>query len=312
MADPMNSATMPYRRWLRAIAFTALVVVLIAIGVTEEFGLRTLLIVVAVFSGSALFLWLFHGTRFFVLAFANSLAIYTCIYFFLASANFAHAEPLMFAIGFLLPIYAFIAGAWWRRDEIRRIVTAQHLVEERHLGRISAWLLPVIILGTLTFFVPDLGLDHEGTGLVLVAAMALTALFVMAVSREVCIFLVDTGLLFDQLFIRILNLLAPTFAFLTLYSFNVIVFAMIYRIIDKLSDTPAFLIDGARRTIGFSESLYFSLMTVSTVGYGDIVPVSDPVRLVSAIEVVIGLLLLLFGFREVFNYARDGRRDERG
>lgn len=308
MAEPLTPPTMPYRRWLRAIGFTAVVVLLVALGVADEFGLQTLLVVAAVFSGSALFLWLFHGTRFFVLSFANSLAVYTCIYFFLADANFAHADPALFAVGFLLPIYAFVAGAWWRREDIRRIVTADHMVEARHPERIFAWLGPVILLSALTFFVPDFLLNAFEVGLVLVAAMALTAGFVFVVSRDICIFLVDTGLLFDQLFVRILHLFKPAFAFLTLYSFNVIVFAMIYRIIDKLTAAPVFTVDGAPSTISFSDSLYFSLMTVSTVGYGDITPISDSVRVVAAVEVVLGVLLLLFGFREIFRdlRSRDG------
>ncbi len=305
MAAPLNHPTrMPYHRWLRAVVFTALTVLLIAVGVTESFGFLTLLVLVAVFSAAGIFLWLFPGSRFFVLSFANSLAIYTCVYFFLAIENFATATSWAFVIGYLLPISSFLIGAWWHRSEIRRVAYADHLVEQRHPARIFAWLVPVSLLSALTFAVPTLGLDATGTGLVMLAAMALTSVFIAVMIRTICVFLIDTGLLFDQFFVRMLHLFAPAFAFFTLYSFNVIVFAMVYRIIDRIAEAPQFLIEGEPLPISFVDSLYFSLITVSTVGYGDITPASDAIRAITAVEVMIGVLLFLFGFYEIMRYAR--------
>lgn len=304
MAEQITPARMPYRQWMRAVVFTALTVLLIAVGVTESFGLLTLMVLVAVFAAAGVFLWLFPGSRFFVLSFANSLAIYTCVYFFLAIENFATAAAWAFVAGFLLPIIAFLIGAWWHRREIRRVAYAEHLVERQHPARIFAWLVPVSILSALTFFVPSFNLGVTGVSLAMLGAMSLTSLFIIAMSRTICVFLIDTGLLFDQFFVRMLHLFAPAFAFFTLYSFNVIVFAMIYRIIDRIADAPLFLIAGVREPIGFVDSLYFSLITVSTVGYGDITPASDAVRAVTAVEVMIGILLFLFGFYEIMRYSR--------
>jgi len=304
MAEQINPGRMPYRQWIRAVVFTALTVLLIAVGVTDSFGLLTLMVVVAVFTGAGVFLWLFPGSRFFVLSFANSLAIYTCVYFFLAVENFPTAEPWSFVAGFLLPILAFLIGAWWHRGEIRRVAYADHLVERRHPARIFAWLIPVSILSALTFLVPSFELDATGVSLAMVGAMGLTSVFIVAMSRTICVFLIDTGLLFDQFFVRMLHLFAPAFAFFTLYSFNVIVFAMIYRIADRIADAPLFLIAGVREPINFVDSLYFSLITVSTVGYGDITPASDAIRAVTAVEVMLGILLFLFGFYEIMRYSR--------
>ena len=108
---------MPYHQWIREVIFTALTVLLIAFGVTDKFGLLTIMVIAAVFTGAGIFLWLFPGSRFFVLSFANSLAIYTCVYFFLAIENFPTAEPWAFVVGYLLPIFAFLFGAWWHRKE---------------------------------------------------------------------------------------------------------------------------------------------------------------------------------------------------
>lgn len=296
--------SMPSRQWVRAVIFTALTVLLIAAGVTDHFGLLTFMVLFAVFAAAGSFLWLFPGSRFFVLSFANSLAIYTCAYFFLAEENFPSAQPWAFVTGYLIPIFAFLIGAWWHRAEIRRVAYADHLIERRHPARIFAWLIPVSILSALTFAVPALGLDAAGAGLGMVGAMVLTSMFIIVMSRTICVFLIDTGLLFDQFFVRMLNLFAPAFAFFTLYSFNVIVFAMIYRIADRIAEVPLFLIEDVRAPISFVDSLYFSLVTVSTVGYGDITPASDAIRAVTAVEVMVGILLFLFGFFEIMRYGR--------
>ena len=304
MAEQITPARMPYHQWIRAVIFTALTVLLIAVGVTDSFGLLTLMVLGAVFAGAGVFLWLFPGSRFFVLSFANSLAIYTCVYFFLAIENFSTAQTWAFVTGYLLPIFAFLVGAWWHRSEIRRVAYAEHLIERRHPARIFAWLVPVTILCVLTFLAPSFNLDATGAGVVMVGGMAVTSIFIVAMSRTICVFLIDTGLLFDQFFVRMLHLFAPAFAFFTLYSFNVIMFAMVYRIVDRIADEPLFLIAGVRQPINFVDSLYFSLITVSTVGYGDITPATNAIRAVTAVEVMIGILLFLFGFFEIMRYAR--------
>jgi len=66
------------------------------------------------------------------------------------------------------------------------------------------------------------------------------------------------------------------------------------------------------RDITFAECLYFSIVTLSTVGFGDIVPVTDLIRMVVASEIVCGALLLLFGLSEILEYARRDRDQNDG
>ena len=68
---------------------------------------------------------------------------------------------------------------------------------------------------------------------------------------------------------------------------------------------PIFLIEGKPETISFTESLYFSLITMSTVGYGDITPASEAVRIVASVQIMLGLILVLFAFAEIMRYARN-------
>ena len=141
------------------------------------------------------------------------------------------------------------------------------------------------------------------------AACAAIALIVFTVSRDIVLFLRETGLLFDEFFRRSAALIVPAFAFLSFYSLLVIVFAALYTVLDRVTGGGNFRVDGAVRAITFPEMLYFSLMTSSTVGYGDIAPATSGIRLMAAAEIVSGILLLLFGFNEIFSFAR--RRDGR-
>ena len=106
------------------------------------------------------------------------------------------------------------------------------------------------------------------------------------------------------------RLVIPAFAFLTCYSLLVICFASFYSLADY-AHPPNFRIDGVARALTFPETLYFSVITLSTVGYGDISPATNLVRFIIAIEIVCGILLLLFGFNEIFSFAQEQLRHAR-
>jgi voltage-gated potassium channel len=90
----------------------------------------------------------------------------------------------------------------------------------------------------------------------------------------------------------------PAFAFLTFYSLLIILFASAYHILSQYTGRPHFYVGGSPQVLSFSESIYFSIVSISTVGYGDIVPHSSVARLLASIEVVCGFMLLLFGVSE--------------
>lgn len=128
---------------------------------------------------------------------------------------------------------------------------------------------------------------------------------VLVMSPSVIAFMLYTGEVFRGFFARLERLAAPALAFLSLYGLIVIVFGCLYRILDMLSQAPAFTIAGDMRAIRFTEALYFSVVTMSTVGYGDITPLDDTIRVLVSVEIVLGVSLLLFGFSEIMKYARD-------
>ncbi len=86
-----------------------------------------------------------------------------------------------------------------------------------------------------------------------------------------------------------------------------VAFASFYRIADGLSRTPLFdTPQGPTTRLDFPQALYFSLVTQATVGYGDLTPHDEGVRLLAAAQVVLGQLLLLFGFAELMRGGGGG------
>jgi voltage-gated potassium channel len=134
----------------------------------------------------------------------------------------------------------------------------------------------------------------------------------MAVSANVAAFLIESGLLFEEFFRRSARILVPAFAFLTFYSLIVVIFAALYRVLDRLAAVPQFAVQGVAKELSFTESLYFSLVTLATVGYGDIIPATNLMRMLAGFEVVCGVLLLLFGVNEIIAHARSHRGRDGG
>ncbi len=303
------------RGWLAATSFSVAMILLVTLAISPGLSWFGLVVLAAIATAVSLFYVAFASGRFFTLAFANYLALYTCVFVFFTQVNWLpHLDLWAMKVGYVLPVAAFVLGALLRRSEIHSIVSAEHLRNQRHFGRIFAWLLPVFAIGGVTFALPGSGLPTAWYEALFLVAMGAIAVIVLFVSREVAIFLLDTGLMFEDFFKRISGLVVPTFAFVTFYTLLVVIFACLYRIVDAFTLAKHFRIDGDLREIGFLESLYFSVITLSTVGYGDIIPATDVIRVVAAVQIVLGVLLLLFGFTEIRRYTveQEERERERG
>ena len=83
--------------------------------------------------------------------------------------------------------------------------------------------------------------------------------------------------------------------------------ACLYRIADLTAPVPQFAIHAEPTRISFVDALYFSIATITTLGFGDIAPTSSLVRAITSLEVVSGLLMLLFGFSEIMRSASGER-----
>jgi hypothetical protein len=69
-----------------------------------------------------------------------------------------------------------------------------------------------------------------------------------------------------------------------------------------LGDDPAFGTLRGLQTTGLPDFVYFSAMTYTTVGFGDVVP-SGPIRLLAGVEAITGLVMIAWSasytFREM-------------
>jgi voltage-gated potassium channel len=295
----------PDRYWLRGLTLTLGLYVLVSVAITGGFGLFLLVMLAALALSVTLFYWMFPGSHFTTIALANFLSIYACLFAFFVETNFATAGPWAVRLSFLLPIVAFDLGVALRHVQIRLLVSHEAEGRIHYSPRLFLWLVPVFAVGVVSFVIPHRDFEPESVGLLLLASMGLIGILVFAVSRDVTAFLLETGLLFEEFFEQVTSLLAPTLAFFTYYTFVIIVFACLYRIVGMVIPGDHFAVVGVMREISFLESLYFSIITLSTVGYGDLVPASALVRAIAALQIVIGVWLIIFGFSEVLRYARE-------
>ncbi len=296
-----------------SISATATLLLLIAFAVAGDvgFSLATTMVASALLA-VAFFNVVFPGSLFFSLALTNSIAMYVSIFVFVSESNFAGVSPLAQHAGFLLPIAGFIVGAYFRRDGIRSIVTEQLVRPAVDLRHSAWWLIPTACVGAATFAIPIFDPGGRAVDAVFVLAMLAVAILVLAAAKNVAVFLIDAGLLFEEFFARLERLVLPVYAFLTFYLLIVVAFASIYKIIDRFVPGPHFKILGEDRAVAFADAIYFSVVTLSTVGYGDILPASEPVKLIALVEVIFGVTLLLVGFSEIMSYSREIEARRRG
>ena len=293
-------------------AFSLLLVALVAVSVAGSINALFLAIILSATAATVVSRWLFPEGAFFSLAFANLIAVYASIFGFFMEELFGQISPAVSGVGFSLPILCFLLGCWLRRADITAVVGHPDIRDSQALYGALGWLVPVSLVGVGVFILSWFAETVVNTDLALLAAMMAIGLIVLAVSRSVAIFLVDAGLLFEEFFQRMSRLVVPAFAFLTFYSMLVIAFASIFGIVSQFSAEPHFRVGSVARAISFSEAIHFSIVTISTVGYGDIVPASNIARVLASMEVICGVMLLLFGVSELLEYTREHRRDRAG
>ena len=296
------------RGWIGGVVFTAFLLSIIALSIKAVAGTQAFVLLGSVIFVVAVFHRVFPGSRFFTLSLVNFIGIYACIFTVIVESNFEMVSQRERALGFILPLLAFLGGACIRARSVRHIVVSRRLRHDSHFGEMFLWLMPMAGMVALTFALPGGGLGGPLPQIPFVAYMMVVALIVFFVSRDIAIFLLDVGLLFEGFFQQAARLVMPAFAFLTFYSLLVIIFAALYSIIERLSPGPDFLASGVGRPLSFAECLYFSVVTLSTVGYGDIQPVSGLARFVTAVEIIMGVLLLLFGFSAIIRHTPANTR----
>jgi voltage-gated potassium channel len=300
--------------WLSELARVALPLAFVSIVAAAAAGITTSLFFAMVLSAGfviAVVRALFPVGRLFPIAFASLIAVYAAIFSLFIEEIFTGIDSEFLDVGFCLPIFFFVVGCWLRRDQVSAVVAHPRIRSERRVMRAAVWLVPVFFVGAVVILLSRTVGTLANMDMVFLGAMSIIGLIVLTVSRDVAIFLVDAGLLFEEFFSRVSRLVIPAFAFVTFYSLIVILFASAYRLISVYTPERHFNVGGSLRGLSFSESIYFSIGTISTVGYGDILPYSNLARVLSSLEVFCGIMLLIFGVSELLEYAREHRRGGR-
>jgi voltage-gated potassium channel len=310
-------ATQPHTRvlhldlhWLRSIAFTVGLVGLIAAAIGAGWTI-TLGSVASSAIGFGFFYLLFPGGAHFGMTVANFLAIYACLFEFFRSANFPGA-PVPFALFALaLPVVGFLGGCFLRRRQVFAIIRAHHAHEAQRLPRLTRWLFRTLLVGAASFALPQFDLAPMAQGLTLIASMLAISVMVALAVRDVVLMMLDIATVFESVTARLDRLVLPMMAFLMFYALLVVVFACLYRIADLTTPGPQFLVHAHPAVISFDDALYYSVAAITTLGFGDITPISHLSRALTGVEVVAGVLMLLFGFSEIMRGAGPDSRPHR-
>ena len=299
------------RHWVFELTGVALPLAFVALVAAAVAGVTSALFFAILFSAGMVIVVvraLFPAGRLFPIAFASLIAVYAAIFSLFVEEIFRGIDTEFLVVGFCLPIFFFLVGCWLRRDQVRAVVAHPTIRSERRVMRAIFWLVPVFFVGAAVILLSRSVRTPAQLDILFLGGMSIIGLIVFTVSRDVAVFLVDAGLLFEEFFSRVSRLVIPAFAFVTFYSLIVILFASAYRLISVYTSEPHFYVSGAPSPLSFSESVYFSIGTISTVGYGDITPYSSLARLLSSLEVFCGIMLLLFGVSELLEYAREHRQ----
>ncbi len=286
--------------WAVSLVFTCVLVGLVAAAVSANWILTSVIVGMSLI-GFGFFYLLFPGGSHFGLTVANFLAIYACLFEFFREANFADASAGVTMLARALPVLGFLASCVANRRRVYALILSRRVrdLDLDHLPRLVRWLVATMGVGAVSFALPGLAMNPAASGLALLGAMGVVTVFVTLAVGDVVIVMVDVSLVFAAVAARAERLVMPMLAFTTFYALLAVVFSCLYRIADLTTPAPQFLVHGAAVRIGFPEALYYSVATITTLGFGDITPVSSLARALTGVEVVCGILMLLFGFSEV-------------
>jgi voltage-gated potassium channel len=299
------------RHWVFELTRVALPLAFVSLVAAAVAGISSPLFFAILFSAGLVIVVvraLFPAGRLFPVAFASLVAVYAAIFSLFVEEIFRGVDAAFLVIGFSLPILFFLVGCWLQRNQVKAVVAHPTIRSEQRVMRAVVWLVPVFLVGAAVILLSRSVNTLAQLDMLFLGGMSIIGLIVLTVSRDVAVFLVDAGLLFEEFFSRVSRLIIPAFAFVTFYSLIVILFASVYRLISVYTPEPHFIVAGAPHPLSFSESIYFSIGTISTVGYGDITPHSSLARVLASLEVFCGIMLLLFGVSELLEYAREHRQ----
>jgi voltage-gated potassium channel len=295
-----------YKSMVSVLVASSLLLMLVGYATDQTVGLFEISVSSVIILMLSFFLLFGPGSVFFDIVFANAITMYLCFFSFFVESVFSTVGHDVLPFGFIIPLAAFLLGVTLHRKKIKEIVTSGVHDSDADFARSFLWLLPIAAIGIGAFTAhPETAFVRENLDYIFLFEMGLIGLVVFLASKDFALLLMDTGMIFSDFFASNAHLIKPAFAFFTLYSLNIVVFAAIYRIIDVISGVHHFMVDGVPRKISFIEGLYFSLVTLSTLGYGDIIPHTNSIRFIVGMQSFMGTILFFFGVHAILMHRKS-------
>ncbi len=300
-----RAARMMPRQMATSAGLTLGLTLLVAGGVADQgWGFSAVALAVAALAVGGLHLIFPHGPLF-ALSVANGLAVYICLYVVLGRAAFPLALGWARPVAFLLPVASFVAACWWRRRRLNRLAAGLVPPDLEHLPRFARWLMLSGLVGVISLSTPINRLPEAAQSGALLLAMAVIAAISARAVVDVVRLLLDIATILQRVAGRLAHLAVPMASFVSIFALLAVAFGCFYRIADGASRVPLFTLANQNGRMDFSDALHFSVTTLTTVGYGDIQPLDDGIRLLAAIQMLLGQLLLLFGFAEIMRSGQE-------
>ena len=301
--------------WMRPFLATMALGGLVALGVGDDGVWFPVVVLVTAALGFGVLFRVFPRGLDFALGSAIGFATYAALFAVIARTAFPQAPDAMMGLAFFLPMGSFLLAVLSHEATLRRLVDEGATPDEWHLRRIGRLSVILAVIATASLSFPANRLGAGWQGVVMVAGAGLIGAMAAAAVRELVRLMVDMAQLMDAMSGRVVALVVPIAAYIALFSLITIVFSCLYRIADGLSRVALFSGPAGAIRLTFRDALHFSIVTISTVGYGDIWPVDDGARLLAALEVLAGQVLLLFGFYEITRSrlsAEETRQEDAG
>ena len=242
---------------------------------------------------------------------ATCIAIYTVAFGGGIVAIFHHAHWIGIATAFFLPLASFVAAVAWKRHDTRSRLTHRRKAGRDHiLMRGIGWLGLCFVIGAVVVGVVSPGEGVAEATASLVGAMALISATTVWFATDIASLLDETGILFRLFLARMKARIVPIFSFLVVFMFIGVLFATLYAVLDHHTAGPAFTVNGVGTRLTLPDTIYFSFVTLSTIGYGDITPVDPLARVLVIAEIIFGVVLLLFAFAEIASYDPESNLED--
>ncbi|MEM1078100.1 MAG: potassium channel family protein [Pseudomonadota bacterium] len=188
----------------------------------------------------------------------------------------------------------------------------------------STFLLHLLVMLSLTFVL--LSVLPFKRQFLLLAPMVFIELFATAnltindSADALILFYAVSGIFFGTLVLLfVLQLFSPSrvdgnllLASINTYFALGVTFAMVFGLIDHMVPGSFSISISSDDTPNSTEFMYFSLVTLSTLGYGDVLPVSDQARTLAAIEALAGQVYLTIAVARLVGMHVSSSESSRG